>query len=36
LRFTGLRDVEVVAVDSVGAVYVTDFNNNRVLKLPPG
>jgi serine/threonine-protein kinase len=36
LPFTGLRGPEGVAVDSVGNLYVTDWGNNRVLKLAAG
>ena len=34
LAFTGLSSPYGVAVDSAGAVYVTEDNTNRVLKLP--
>ena len=37
LPFTGLRTVQGpigVAVDATGDVYITDHDNNRVLKLP--
>jgi len=34
LPFTGLNDPYDLAVDSAGTVYVADFNNNRVVKLP--
>ena len=34
LHFTGLSFPEGVAVDSAGTVYVADYNNSRVLKLP--
>jgi serine/threonine protein kinase, bacterial len=33
LPFTGLNDPIGVAVDGAGTVYVTDSNNNRVVKL---
>ena len=33
LPFTGLNGPSGVAVDGAGNVYVTDFRNNRVLKL---
>ena len=36
LPFTGLKAPAGVAVDTVGNVYVTDEDNNRVLKLPAG
>ncbi len=36
LPFVGLTHPTGVAVDSAGNVYVTDFDNNRVLKLPAG
>jgi serine/threonine-protein kinase len=36
LPFTGLHDPGSVAVDSTGTVYVTDGDNNRVLKLAAG
>lgn len=36
LPFTGLRSTGGVAVDTAGNVYVTDSDNNRVLKLPAG
>jgi len=36
LPFTGLGNAEGVAVDTAGNVSVTDFDNNRVLKLPAG
>ncbi|HTQ17820.1 MAG TPA: hypothetical protein VML93_10900, partial [Mycobacterium sp.] len=32
--FIGLKYPEGVAVNGTGTVYVTDFGNNRVLKLP--
>jgi serine/threonine protein kinase, bacterial len=35
LPFTGLTGPEGVAVDSVGSVYVTNIENDRVVKLPP-
>ena len=35
LPFTGLYQPQAVAVDSAGAVYVTDFNN-RVVMLAAG
>ncbi|HEU4362160.1 MAG TPA: protein kinase [Mycobacterium sp.] len=35
LPFSGLYQPQALAVDSAGAVYVTDFNN-RVVKLPAG
>jgi serine/threonine protein kinase, bacterial len=34
LPFTGLNHPEGVAVDGAGSVYVTDYRNNRVVKLP--
>jgi len=34
LPFTGLNQPYAVAVDTAGDVYVTDWRNNRVLKLP--
>jgi serine/threonine protein kinase, bacterial len=36
LPFTGLNWPGGVAVDSAGNLYVTDFGNNRVVKLPAG
>jgi DNA-binding beta-propeller fold protein YncE len=36
LPFTGLNRPLGVAVDAAGNVYVTDPDNNRVLKLPAG
>ena len=36
LPFTGLNDPWGVAVDSAGNLYVTDGQNNRVVKLPGG
>ena len=36
LAFTGLANPSGVAVDSAGAVYVTDAGNNRVVKLVAG
>lgn len=36
LPFTGLDSPAAVAVDTAGAVYVTDSGNNRVLKLTAG
>ena len=36
LPFTGLDRPDGVAVDTAGTVYVTDFGNNRVLKLTAG
>ena len=36
LPFTGLGDANSVAVHSAGTVYVVDYGNNRVVKLPPG
>jgi hypothetical protein len=34
LPFTGLSHPEAVAVDTAGKVYVADYGNYRVLKLP--
>ena len=34
LPFTGLSHPEAVAVDAAGNVYVADYGNYRVLKLP--
>jgi hypothetical protein len=34
LPFTGLNQPTAVAVDAAGNLYVTDWGNNRVLKLP--
>jgi serine/threonine-protein kinase len=34
LSFTGLSHPEAVAVDGGGNVYVADYGNYRVLKLP--
>jgi serine/threonine protein kinase, bacterial len=34
LPLTGLNHPYDVAVDTAGTVYVADFNNNRVVKLP--
>jgi serine/threonine protein kinase, bacterial len=34
LPFTGLKNTGGVAVDSTGNVYVTDYSNDRVVKLP--
>jgi serine/threonine-protein kinase len=34
LPFTGLNQPYAVAVDTAGDVYVTDWGNNRALKLP--
>jgi DNA-binding beta-propeller fold protein YncE len=34
LSFNDLQDPSGAAVDAGGAVYVTDFANNKVLKLP--
>lgn len=34
LPFTGLKGPVGVALDHAGSVYVTDFIDNRVLKLP--
>jgi serine/threonine-protein kinase len=36
LPFTGLDRPAGVAVEGAGNVYVTDYGNNRVLKLPAG
>jgi serine/threonine-protein kinase len=36
LPFPGLKQPGGVAVDTDGAVYVTDFAEHRVLKLEPG
>jgi serine/threonine-protein kinase len=36
LPFTGLSAPVGVAVDGAGNLYVTDSDNNRVLKLPAG
>src|SRR5262249_44045264 len=36
LAFTGLAGPMDVAVDSLGNVYVSDFGNNRVVKLAAG
>jgi restriction system protein len=36
LPFTGVHYPQGVAVDTAGDVYVTDSENNRVLKLPAG
>jgi serine/threonine protein kinase, bacterial len=36
LPFTGIKDLEGIAVDNTGAVYVTDLPNRRVLKLAAG
>ena len=36
LPFTGLNNPWGVAVDTAGSVYVTDGNNNRVVKLAAG
>nr|WP_279637705.1 hypothetical protein [Mycobacterium innocens] len=36
LPFTGLNHPDGVAVDAAGTVYVTDSDNDRVLKLDPG
>ena len=36
LPFTGLNQPYAVAVDAAGNVYVTDWGNNRLLKLPAG
>jgi serine/threonine protein kinase, bacterial len=36
LPFTGLHEPHGVAVDAAGNLYVTDFGNNRVVKLPAG
>ena len=34
LPFAGLNQPTGVAVDGAGNLYVTDFQNNRVVKLP--
>jgi DNA-binding beta-propeller fold protein YncE len=34
LPFTDLKIAEEVAVDAAGNVYVCDYDNNRVVKLP--
>ena len=36
LPFKGLKYPNSLAVDNSGAVYVSDEDNNRVLKLPAG
>ena len=36
LPFTGLNGPAEVAVDSTGALFVTDCRNNRVVKLAAG
>ena len=36
LPFTGLNGPWGVAVDTAGSVYVTDYGNNRVVKLAAG
>jgi serine/threonine-protein kinase len=36
LPFTDLNGPSDVAVDTAGNVYISDFDNNRVLKLPAG
>jgi serine/threonine-protein kinase len=36
LPLTGLRQAVGMAVDSAGNVYVADYENNRVVKLPAG
>ncbi len=36
LPFTGLNKPDGVAIDATGAVYVADYDNNRVLKLEAG
>jgi serine/threonine-protein kinase len=36
LPFTGLNSPNGVAVDTAGNLYVTDFGNDRVVKLPAG
>jgi serine/threonine protein kinase, bacterial len=36
LPFTGLNQPYAVAVDAAGNIYVADWGNNRVVKLPGG
>jgi len=36
MPFTGLNGPRGEAVDGAGNLYVTDYDNNRVLKLPAG
>jgi serine/threonine-protein kinase len=36
LPFTGLHHPSWVAIDTSGNIYVTDSDNNRVVKLPAG
>jgi serine/threonine protein kinase, bacterial len=36
LSFTGLHGPTAVAMDTAGNLYVTDYSNNRVVKLAAG